>query len=107
MATIPALAHTQNAFIWRFIIVNPSDYRVVHVVASTEREARNYCPSGCVAGDNVPPVWLGDQQLAELENLNIIDDGRYCVRLYKAGHIKPSNINTGERRPGGLRSCNR
>ncbi|MBE9737516.1 host cell division inhibitor Icd-like protein, partial [Escherichia coli] len=23
MATIPALAHTQNAFIWRFIIVNP------------------------------------------------------------------------------------
>lgn len=34
MATIPALAHTQNAFIWRFIIVNPSDYRVVHVVAS-------------------------------------------------------------------------
>lgn len=49
MATIPALAHTQNAFIWRFIIVNPSDYRVVHVVASTEREARNCCPSGCVA----------------------------------------------------------
>lgn len=49
MATIPALAHTQNAFIWRFIIVNPSDYRVVHIVASTEREARNYCPSGCVA----------------------------------------------------------
>ncbi|WP_235840114.1 host cell division inhibitor Icd-like protein [Escherichia coli] len=41
MATIPALAHTQNAFIWRFIIVNPTDYRVVHVVASTEREARN------------------------------------------------------------------
>ncbi len=29
MATIPALAHTQNAFIWRFIIVNPSDSRVV------------------------------------------------------------------------------
>lgn len=48
---------------------------------------------GRLAGDNVPPVWLGDQQLAELENLNIIDDGRYCVRLYKAGHIKPSNIN--------------
>lgn len=49
MATIPTLAHTQNAFIWRFIIVNPSDSRVVHVVASTEQEARNRCPSGCVA----------------------------------------------------------
>ncbi|WP_407254967.1 host cell division inhibitor Icd-like protein [Escherichia fergusonii] len=50
MATIPALAHTQNAFIWRFIIVNPSDSRVVHVVASTqEAGTRNRCPSGCVA----------------------------------------------------------
>ncbi|EEU9512766.1 DNA primase, partial [Escherichia coli] len=45
------------------------------------------------AGDNVPPVWLGDSQLDELADLKIIDDGRYCVRLYKAGHIKPSNIN--------------
>ncbi|OSK24060.1 regulatory prophage protein [Escherichia coli M056] len=49
---------------------------------------------GRLAGDNVPPVWLGDQQLAELADLKIIDDGRYCVRVYKAGHIRPSNINT-------------
>ena len=48
---------------------------------------------GRLAGDNVPPVWLGDSQLDELADLKIIDDGRYCVRLYKAGHIKPSNIN--------------
>lgn len=41
----------------------------------------------------MPPVWLGDSQLDELADLKIIDDGRYCVRLYKAGHIKPSNIN--------------
>lgn len=47
MATIPALAHTQNAFIWRFIIVNPSDSRVVHVVASTEQEARNRWTRAC------------------------------------------------------------
>lgn len=38
-------------------------------------------------------LWLGDSQLDELADLKIIDDGRYCVRLYKAGHIKPSNIN--------------
>ena len=43
---------------------------------------------GRLAGDNVPPVWLGDSQLDELADLKIIDDGRYCVRLYKAGHIK-------------------
>ncbi|HBC3225639.1 TPA: DUF5906 domain-containing protein [Escherichia coli] len=48
---------------------------------------------GRLAGDNVPPVWLGDQQLAELADTRIIDDGRYCVRLYKAGHIRPSDIN--------------
>ncbi|EPS6352402.1 helicase RepA family protein, partial [Escherichia coli] len=48
---------------------------------------------GRLAGDNVPPVWLGEQQLAELADTKIIDEGRYCVRLYKAGHIRPSNIN--------------
>lgn len=48
---------------------------------------------GRLAGDNVPPVWLGEQQLAELTDMRIIDEGRYCVRLYKAGHIRPSNIN--------------
>ena len=38
---------------------------------------------GRLAGDNVPPVWLGDSQLDELADLKIIDDGRYCVRLYR------------------------
>ncbi|AUP46218.1 host cell division inhibitor Icd-like protein [Escherichia coli] len=49
MATTPTLEHSQNTFIWRFVIFNPTDSRVVHVEASTEREARNCCPSGCVA----------------------------------------------------------
>lgn len=48
---------------------------------------------GRLAGDNVPPVVLADDQLDELAELRIIDEGRYCVRLYKAGHIRPSNIN--------------
>ncbi|EER8591405.1 DNA primase, partial [Escherichia coli] len=39
---------------------------------------------GRLAGDNVPPVWLGEQQLAELDNLQIVPDGRYRVRLYQA-----------------------
>lgn len=41
---------------------------------------------GRLAGDNVPPVWLGEQQLAELDNLQIVPDGRYRVRLYQAGY---------------------
>ncbi|HCP4087975.1 TPA: DNA primase, partial [Escherichia coli] len=49
---------------------------------------------GRLAGDNVPPVWLGEQQLAELDNLQIVPDGRYRVRLYQAGLLRPVLVNT-------------
>ncbi|EGL8777783.1 ash family protein [Escherichia coli] len=49
MATIPALVHSQTVFIWRFIIFGASESQIIHVTAWTEREARNRCPSGCVA----------------------------------------------------------
>lgn len=49
MATTPALVHSQTAFIWRFIAFGASDHQIIHVTAWTEREARNRCPSGCVA----------------------------------------------------------
>ncbi|EFC2563325.1 ash family protein [Escherichia coli] len=49
MATTPTLVHSQTAFIWRFIIFDASESQIIHVTAWTEREARNRCPSGCVA----------------------------------------------------------
>ncbi|EPS7548629.1 host cell division inhibitor Icd-like protein [Escherichia coli] len=49
MATTPTLVHSQTAFIWRFITVGASERQIIHVTAWTEREARNRCPSGCVA----------------------------------------------------------
>lgn len=49
MATTPDLVHSQTAFIWRFITVGTSESQIIHVTAWTEREARNHCPSGCVA----------------------------------------------------------
>lgn len=49
MATVPTLVHSQTAFIWRFIIFGASESQIIHVTAWTEREARNHCPSGCVA----------------------------------------------------------
>ncbi|EFD9331783.1 ash family protein [Escherichia coli] len=49
MATIPTLVHSQTAFIWRFIAFGASESQIIHVTAWTEREARNLCPSGCVA----------------------------------------------------------
>ncbi|EOS5182408.1 host cell division inhibitor Icd-like protein, partial [Escherichia coli] len=49
MATTPTLVHSQTAFIWRFITVGTSERQIIHVTAWTELEARNRCPSGCVA----------------------------------------------------------
>lgn len=49
IATTPTLIHSQTAFIWRFITFGASESQIVHVTAWTEREARNCCPSGCVA----------------------------------------------------------
>ncbi|EFE2639606.1 DNA primase [Escherichia coli] len=42
---------------------------------------------GRLAGDNVPPVWIGPNQLAELYALQIVPDGKKRVRLYQAGEL--------------------
>ncbi|HAS1036923.1 TPA: AAA family ATPase [Enterobacter cloacae] len=46
-----------------------------------------------IAEDNTPPVYLGPKQLAELDNLRIVDDGRRAARIYLAGSIAPIQIN--------------
>lgn len=45
-------------------------------------------------GDNIPPVYLGPKQLPELMNLRIVDDGRECVRVYRAGDITGTELMT-------------
>ncbi|MCV8301711.1 DUF5906 domain-containing protein [Escherichia coli] len=45
-----------------------------------------------MAGDNEPPVWLGEQQLSELENLQIVPEGRKSARIYRAGYLAPVMI---------------
>ncbi|MCV7936213.1 DNA primase, partial [Escherichia coli] len=42
---------------------------------------------GPASSDNVPPVWLGPNQLAELDALKIVPDGKKRVRLYQAGEL--------------------
>ncbi|EIZ2352195.1 DNA primase [Shigella flexneri] len=42
---------------------------------------------GPASGDNVPPVWLGPNQLAELDALKIVPDGKKRVRLFQAGEL--------------------
>lgn len=43
-------------------------------------------------GDDVPPVYLGKKQLEELERLNIIDHGRRCVRVIRAGELSETQV---------------
>ena len=46
-----------------------------------------------IAEDTTPPIYLGPKQLAELDNLKIIDKGRRSARVYLAGSIEPILIN--------------
>ncbi|EMD6922505.1 DNA primase [Citrobacter freundii] len=46
-----------------------------------------------IAEDTTPPIWLGPKQLAELDNLQIIDKGRKSARVYLAGNIESILIN--------------
>lgn len=46
-----------------------------------------------IAEDTTPPVYLGPKQLAELDHLQIIDNGRRSARVYLAGNIEPIMIN--------------
>ncbi|ENB4988395.1 DNA primase [Escherichia coli] len=45
-----------------------------------------------MAGDNEPPVWLGEQQLSELDKLQIVPEGRKSARIFRAGHLEPVMI---------------
>lgn len=45
-----------------------------------------------MAGDNEPPVWIGEQQLSELDNLQIVPEGRKSARIYRAGYLAPVMI---------------
>ncbi|EID0666893.1 DNA primase, partial [Escherichia coli] len=38
-------------------------------------------------GDTVPPVVLDKKQLADLENIRIVDDGRRYARVCRGGHL--------------------
>lgn len=46
-----------------------------------------------IAEDTTPPIYLGPKQLAELDNLQIVDKGRRSARVYIAGDIEPILIN--------------
>lgn len=47
---------------------------------------------GKKAGDDIPPVYLGKKQLVDLDSLRIVDSGRQCVRVIRAGDIEQTAL---------------
>ncbi|WP_370546155.1 phage/plasmid primase, P4 family [Edwardsiella tarda] len=43
-------------------------------------------------GDDVPPIVLDSQQLAALNDLQIIDNGRHSARVYRAGDLSEADL---------------
>ncbi|HCO7713980.1 icd-like protein [Escherichia coli] len=41
-------SHNLNKYIWRFIALSTAQPRVIHIVATSEQEARQQSPAGCV-----------------------------------------------------------
>lgn len=41
-------SHNQNKYIWRFIALSTAQPRVIHIEATSEQEARQQSPDGCV-----------------------------------------------------------
>lgn len=38
----------RNSYIWRFLALSATEKHVIHITATTEREAREQSPAGCV-----------------------------------------------------------
>lgn len=74
----------KDKFIEAIIFAGADAY--AHVQHWIESEGKKH-------GDNVPPVYLGKKQLADLANMRIVDKGRRFARVYLAGDIEPIAIN--------------
>lgn len=44
------ITHPQgrNSYIWRFLALSANERHIIYITATTEREARDQSPSGCV-----------------------------------------------------------
>ncbi len=85
MKNAPNLKHLpKDKFIEAIIFAGADAY--AHAQHWIESEGKKH-------GDNVPPVYLGKKQLADLANMRIVDKGRRFARVYLSGEIEPIAIN--------------
>ncbi|BDO88400.1 TPA: DNA primase [Escherichia coli] len=85
MKNAPSLKYQPKDKFTEVIIFAGTD-AYAHAQHWIESEGRKHC-------DNVPPVYLGPKQLADLANIRIIDEKRRFARVYLAGEIEPIQIN--------------
>lgn len=85
MKNAPSLKYQPKDKFTEVIIFAGTD-AYAHAQHWIESEGRKHC-------DNVPPVYLGPKQLADLANIRIIDEKRRFARVYFAGEIEPIQIN--------------
>ncbi|EDV2890705.1 DNA primase [Salmonella enterica subsp. diarizonae] len=75
----------KNAPNYKHLPADKATEAVVFAGADAYAHAQHWIESeGKRHGDNVPPVYLGKKQLADLANLRIVDKGRERARVYLA-----------------------
>ncbi|EBP8402384.1 DNA primase [Salmonella enterica] len=75
----------KNAPNYRYLPADKATEAIIFAGADAYAHAQHWIESeGKRHGDNVPPVYLGKKQLADLANLHIVDKGRERARVYLA-----------------------
>lgn len=82
----------KNAPNYRHLPADKATEAIIFVGADAYAHVQHWIESeGKRHGDNVPPVYLGKKQLADLANIRIVDKGRERARVYLAA--VPGTIN--------------
>ncbi|EBK2664091.1 DNA primase [Salmonella enterica subsp. enterica serovar Enteritidis] len=82
----------KNAPNYKHLPYNKATEAIIFAGADAYAHAQHWIESeGKKHGDNVPPVYLGKNQLADLANMRIVDKGRERARVFLAAN--PGSIN--------------
>ncbi|EBQ4755160.1 DUF927 domain-containing protein [Salmonella enterica subsp. diarizonae] len=77
----------KNAPNYKHLPYNKATEAIIFVGADAYAHAQHWTESeGKKHGDDVPPVYLGKKQLADLANMRIVDKGRERARVYIAAN---------------------
>lgn len=79
----------KNAPNYKCLPADKATEAIIFVGADAYSHVQHWIESeGKKHGDNVPPVYLGKKQLADLKNMRIVDKGRERARVYIAADQK-------------------